>query len=105
MCLTIVLPDNVVDCPIRLSKNLQPGFSIAPYKLFKLIFLTSCLLSQYSVSIALPASFAFLSCACKSLRSAYQRARIPGITPSNSVVKIVPLELSIQGMLLSNTSL
>ena len=105
MCLTIVRPVSVVDCPIRLSKNLQPGLRIAPYKLFKLIFLTNCRLSQYSISTALPAACAFFSFDCSSLRSLYQRFRIPGITPSNSVVKIVPLALSTQGRLLSNISL
>ncbi len=50
-----------------------------------------------ATSIAFPASFAFLRFFCKSLRSLYQRFKIPGITPSNSVVKIVPLALSIHG--------
>ena len=101
MCLAIARPVSVVDCPMRLSKNLQPGFRIAPYRLLRLIFLTNWRLSQNSVSILLPAACASRILACSSLRSAYQRFSNPGITPSNSCVKIVPLALSIQGWLLS----
>ena len=56
----------------------------------------------YSISILLLASIAFCFISCSALRSAYQRFNNPGITPSNSVVKIVPLAVNIQGLRLSN---
>ena len=105
MCFEICLPDSVVDCPIRLSKNLQPGFNIAPYSEFKLIFLTSCLLSQNSSSALFFASLDFFNMDCISCLSVYQRFSSPGITPSNSLVKIVPLALNIIGLLLSKINL
>src|SRR6056300_773327 len=101
MCLAITLPHSVVLCPILWSKNLQPGFKIAPYRLFKLIFLTNCRLSQYSMSASLPSAIQSLSLACICLRSAYQRSSKPGTIPLRSIVKIVPLALSTQGLLLS----
>src|SRR5210317_1261155 len=100
MCLVIHLPVSVTLCPILISKNLQPGFNIAPYRLFRLIFFTSCLLSQYSLSISLsPHSRIFF---CISCLSAYQRFNSPGMIASYSYVNIVPLALNIHLLLPSN---
>ena len=99
MCFAIALPVRVVDCPILLSKNLQCLLRIAPYKELSPIFFTSCRLSQNSLSSGVVAS-RFL--ACIIFRSSYQRLSNPGITPSTSNEKIVPLALSAQPLSLLN---
>ena len=102
MCCVMHLPVSVTLCPILMSKNLQPGFRIAPYRLFRLIFLTSCLLSQYSLSISLsPHSRIFL---CISCLSSYQRFSNPGIMASYSYVNRVPFALNIHLLLPSKTN-
>ena len=100
MCFAMMRPVSVVLWPIRWSKNLQPGLRIAPYSELRLIFLTSCLLSQNAVSSEDVAAF-FL--ACISLRSAYHLSNNPGIIPFTSYLNIVPLALRVQGWRLSNT--
>ena len=101
MCCVIHLPVSVTDCPIRMSKKRQPGFRIAPYREFRLIFLTNCLLSQNSLSIALSPHSLILF--CMSFLSAYHLFNNPGITPSNSYVNMVPLAEIIHCLLPSNT--
>ena len=102
MCFVMHLPVSVVDCPMRMSKNLHPGFNNAPYSEFKLIFFTSCLLSQNSCSTLFPASMACCSLLCISFLSAYQRSNSPGITPANSCENIVPFALRNHGCPCSN---
>ena len=102
ICLAILRPVSVVLCPSLLSKNRLPGLSNAPYKLFKLIFLTNCRLSQ-NANLSPPSSRASMAFFCSILRSAYQRSSNPGIIPFFSYVNTVPLALIIQGCPLLNT--